>query len=136
MKRLNITLLLFLSIISSHFAQTEDTLSKEEFLNSAVITKIDQSNIKRVMTEKNEAALYKATKRLIKLDNFQDFTVLTGWYKQTRTHYYYQIGWMVNGQPMLQFIKYRWADGAVSSTTQEEIDADTDTVTSAEVTKN
>lgn len=118
------------------FAQTTDVNVEADVSANLEITKLQQPNVERVITKENEAALYKATAALIKKESFKNFTILTGWYKQTRTHYYYQIGWNINGRAVLQLVKYRWKDGAVSITDQEEVEADTDVVTAAEATQD
>jgi len=128
MKKNILILALGLCMFSISFGQSTKTEAEqtEEPPKKMVVKRIDQSNVERKVNENNESILYRETAKLIKNPDFANFTVLIGWYKQTRTHYYYEIGWDVDGIIGLEYMKYAWAEGTASPSSKAEVDADND----------
>ncbi len=122
--------LLFTAILAVGYGQVisqNDTIPEtEQVQEKYIIKKIVQDEKDRVVDPQNEEFLYEATRKLIKNQDFADFSIIISWYKQTKTHYYYQIGWNINGQNALDYMKYNWADGSVGLVSKEEMEADTD----------
>ncbi len=91
-----------------------------------VVKKIEQFEKDRVVDPQNEAFLYEATSKLIRNPDYANFSIIISWYKQTKSHYYYMIGWNIDGVNYTDYMKYNWADGSVGRVSFEEIEADTD----------
>lgn len=117
-----------LALLSSGFvlaqAAPEKANEQGEPQKPMLVEKLEQINNERTMAEQNEAHLTQETAKLIQNPQFKDFTVLVSWYKQTKTHYYFQIGWLIEKRPVLQFMKYSWKDQTVTPSNQAEVDAD------------
>jgi len=126
MKKLILFAVFLLAGYSALIAQDETPAVTEQIKQKLIIKKVEQDESKRVVDPQNEKFLYEATKKLIKNQDFADFSIIISWYKQTKTHYYYQIGWEINGQVALDYMKYNWADGSVGLVSKEDIDADND----------
>lgn len=134
MKIKMIALVLGLCMSSQLQAQTEgaqapsdattatDTTAKRKIMVGKYILPYND----RAILKENEELLTFKTSQAIENPAFKDFTILVGWYKQTKTHFYYQIGWLLDGEPVFQLMKYSWADETVSPATQEQVAADND----------
>jgi len=105
-------------------ATPEKTNEQGEAQKPVLVEKLEQIDDERTMAEQNEAHLTQETAKLIQNPQFKDFTVLVSWYKQTKTHYYFQIGWLIEKRPVLQYMKYSWVDQTVTPSNQAEVDAD------------